>query len=197
MTEDIKVKNYVNYKRYLENLIGVDKTQKLIELLGGEERIMNASFGMSLDSGSAYDGAFVENVIAISRYASSLNELLPDYMRVNNKSIYKVALLQHIAKVVMYEKNDNEWEVKNRGFIYKFIDHDTALRGGERALFILMLVGIVLNEDEFEALRIVDKMKEDDAYAKFYSNTLAFIICQANDMVGTINKQSLKTSTHG
>lgn len=192
MTEDIKVKNYVNYKRYLENLIGVDKTETLIELLGGEERVMNASFGMSLDSGSAYEGAFVENAIAISTYATKLNELLPDNMRLENKAIYRVALLQHIAKVIMYEKNDNEWEVKNRGFIYKFIDQETALRGGERALYLLMRAGVVLKEDEFEAIRIMDKANEDDAYSKYYSKTLAFVIRQANDMVSAINKYNAK-----
>ena len=109
-------------------------------------------------------------------------------MRVDNKSIYRVALLQHIAKVLMYVENDNEWEVKNRGFVYKFVDQNTALRCGERALFLLMQVGVVLTEDEFEAIRIVDKSKEDDAFSKFFSNTLAFVIRQSNEIVSLVNK---------
>lgn len=192
MTDDIKINNYVNFKRFLDNLITIDKADKVIELLGGNEKVINASFGMSTDSGSAYPGAFVYNAIMIAEYAKKFNELLPESMRVDNKSIYKVALLQHIGKVVMYAENDNEWEVKNRGFAYKFIDQNTALRCGERALFILMQAGVVLTEDEFEAIRIVDKSKEDDNYTKFYSNTLAFIIRQANEFVSTINKREVK-----
>ena len=53
MTEDIKVNNYANYKRFLVNLIGSENTNKVIELLGGDDKVMNASFGMSEDSGSA------------------------------------------------------------------------------------------------------------------------------------------------
>ena len=192
MTDDIKISNFVTYKRFLDNLITVDKSDKVIELLGGQEKVLNASFGMSTDSGSAYPGAFVYNSIMIAEYAKKLNEILPESMRVDNKSIYRVALLQHIGKVVMYAENDNEWEVKNRGFAYKFIDQNTALRCGERALFILMQSGVILTEDEFEAIRIVDKSKEDDNYAKFYSNTLAFIIRQANEFVSTINKREIK-----
>lgn len=192
MTEDIKVNNYVNYKRFLSNLITPDGANKVIELLGGDDKVMNATFGMSEDSGSAYPGAFVENAIAIAEYAKKINETLPEHLRVDNKSIYRVALLQHIAKVTMYVENDNEWEVKNRGFIYKFIDQDTALRCGERALFLLMQAGVVLTEDEFEAIRIVDKSKEDDAYSKFFSNILAFVIRQANEVVSVINKRKIK-----
>ena len=192
MTDDIKINNFVTYKRFLDNLITVDKSDKVIELLGGQEKVLNASFGMSTDSGSAYPGAFVYNSIMIAEYAKKLNEILPESMRVNNKSIYRVALLQHIGKVVMYVENNNEWEVKNRGFIYKFIDQNTALRCGERTLFILMQAGVVLSEDEFEAIRIIDKSKEDDNYTKFYSNTLAFIIRQANEFVSAINKRELK-----
>ena len=192
MTDDIKISNFVTYKRFLDNLITVDKSDKVIELLGGQEKVLNASFGMSTDSGSAYPGAFVYNSIMIAEYAKKLNEILPESMRVDNKSIYRVALLQHIGKVVMYAENDNEWEVKNRGFAYKFIDQNTALRCGERALFILMQSGVILTEDEFEAIRIVDKSKEDDNYAKFYSNTLAFIIRQAKEFVSTINKREVK-----
>ena len=188
MTEDIKVNNYANYKRFLVNLIGDENTNKVIELLGGDEKVMNASFGMSEDSGSAYAGSLVENSIAIAEYAKKINEAFPQNMRVDNKSIYRVALLQHIAKVLMYVENDNEWEVKNRGFVYKFVDQNTALRCGERSLFLLMQVGVVLTEDEFEAIRIVDKSKEDDAFSKFFSNTLAFVIRQANEIVSLVNK---------
>ena len=188
MTEDIKVNNYANYKRFLVNLIGDENTNKVIELLGGDDKVMNASFGMSEDSGSAYAGSLVENSIAIAEYAKKINETFPQNMRVDNKSIYRVALLQHIAKVLMYVENDNEWEVKNRGFVYKFVDQNTALRCGERALFLLMQVGVVLTEDEFEAIRIVDKSKEDDAFSKFFSNTLAFVIRQSNEIVSLVNK---------
>lgn len=192
MVDDIKVNNYMTYKHYLDNLIGEDVANNLIAALGGDDKVMNATFGMNADSGSAYDGSFVYNAIMIAKYAKQLNDMLPEKIKVDSKSIYKVALLQHISKIVMYEKNDNDWEIKNRGILYKFVEHDTALRCGERSIFLLMQIGISLNENEFEAIRIVDKSKEEDTYAKYYSNTLAFVIRQANEMVSIINKQENK-----
>lgn len=192
MVDDIKVNNYITYKHYLDNLIGEDVANNLIAVLGGDDKVMNATFGMNADSGSAYDGSFVYNAIMIAKYAKQLNDMLPEKIKVDSKSIYKVALLQHISKIVMYEKNDNDWEIKNRGILYKFVEQNTALRCGERSIFLLMQIGISLNENEFEAIRIVDKSKEEDSYAKYYSNTLAFVIRQANEMVSIINKQENK-----
>lgn len=192
MVDDIKVNNYMTYKHYLDNLIGEDVANNLIAALGGDDKVMNATFGMNADSGSAYDGSFVYNAIMIAKYAKQLNDMLPEKIKVDSKSIYKVALLQHISKIVMYEKNDNDWEIKNRGILYKFVEQNTALRCGERSIFLLMQIGISLNENEFEAIRIVDKSKEEDSYAKYYSNTLAFVIRQANEMVSIINKQENK-----
>lgn len=192
MVDDIKVNNYMTYKHYLDNLIGEDVANNLIAALGGDDKVMNATFGMNADSGSAYDGSFVYNAIMIAKYAKQLNDMLPEKIKVDSKSIYKVALLQHISKIIMYEKNDNDWEIKNRGILYKFVEQNTALRCGERSIFLLMQIGISLNENEFEAIRIVDKSKEEDSYAKYYSNTLAFVIRQANEMVSIINKQENK-----
>ena len=112
LKEDIKVSNYAKYKHYLDNLVGSDVTEQLVKLVGGEEVLMNASFGMSEESNTAFDGALIKYSLEIAEYAKKLNELLPEDKRVPNSVIYKICLLHHIAKSVMYIKNDNEWEVE-------------------------------------------------------------------------------------
>lgn len=190
MTEEIKVSNLAKYRRYLENLIGEEKTSLLFDVLGGEEAVMNASFGMTLDSGSAYEGAFVKNSLEIADYASKLNKLLPEELQVTNASIYKVALLHHIGKILMYEKNANDWEVKNRGIIYKFKDEDkNALRCGEVSLYYLNQVGVQFTLDEFEAMRVIDKVNAGDDSIRWYGSILSTLIRQANETVSLINQK--------
>ena len=185
----IKVNNYVKYKQYLGKLIG-DETilNKLIELVGGEEMLLNASFGMTEDSNTAYDGALINIVLQIADYAKKINELLPENKRVENSSIYKVALLHHIAKVTMYVRNTNEWEIKNRGILYKFNDKQISLKCGERSLYYAMSAGVSFTEEEFEAMRVIDKINDGSDAIRWYGGTLATVIRQANEIITMLNK---------
>ena len=80
LAQDIKVKNFATYKKYLYKLIGEGSTEGLISYLG-EGTLMNASFGMSLDSGSAYEGSLILNALKIGDYASGLMRCCPRMSR--------------------------------------------------------------------------------------------------------------------
>jgi hypothetical protein len=72
--------------------------------------------------------------------------------------------------------------------IYKFRTFDTVLKGGERSLFILMQAGINdITEEEFEAIRVVDKIKESDFSITKHVSTLACIMKQANEINSLLN----------
>ena len=193
LSQDIKVSNFAKYQRYLNNLIGEDLTTNVINYLGAEN-IMNATFGMSEDSGSAYDGALIENLLKIAEYAVKINDILPENERVSTKTIYKISLLQHISKVLMYKRNDNKWEIENRGFLYKFSDEQdhATLRCGEYSALTLLLLGIKLDPQEYEALCIMDKVNSGDETVKWYGSTLSVVIRQANELVSLINKNNAK-----
>ena len=190
LSEEIKVSKYTTFKKYLKNLIGENTLEPLFSLItGGEEGLMNASFGMNEESGTAYDGSLVKTCIEIAEYAVKINSLLPEDKRVKDAAIYKVALLQHIAKANMYTKNDNEWEIKNRGLRYKFVDSEASLRCGERSVLIAMTAGVKFTEEEFEAMRVVDKVNEGDNAVRWYGTVLSTVIRQANELISTIYKQ--------
>ena len=115
--------------------------------------------------------------------------LLPKEKQADIKSIVKVGLLHHISKVMLYQENDNTWEVNNRGMIYKFNqDLEGALRTGERSTMIASNSGVKFSEIEYEAMRIMDKTN-DDNYSKYYSSTLSTVIKQANEIVTLITKK--------
>lgn len=188
LTEEIKVKNYSTYKHYIKSLLGEEVLNSLIEKLGGEEKIMNASFGMTDNSGLAYDGAMVQQVLEMGKLAGLINDMLPESKRVTPSKIWKVILLQHISKVVMYQENLNNWEVQNRGLRYTWTNRDVVLKGGELSVLISMNCGVKFEDDEYEAMRILDKIKEDEN-ARWGSTILSMIIRQVNEIVSSINRK--------
>ena len=189
LTQEQKEKNLSTFKRYLTNLIGAAETNALFFYLGGDNAIINASFGMTKDSGCAYEGAFLENVLRIADIAMNINDnIFPEEKRVSAKSIYRSVLLQHLAKIIMYEDNTNQWEIDNRGILYKFKNTNVVLKGGERVILLLLKSGIQdITEEEYEAIRIIDKMKEDDFATTKHVSTLACIVRQANEINTMIN----------
>lgn len=193
MATDIALKNYDNYYKGLEKTIGSELADGIIDALGGPEKVAEAPFFNLDESGVAYEGAFSRSVIRLIKIAYNINDTLPDHLRVDERSINKVCLLSHIAKVQLYLPNDNNWEVTNRGMVYKFNNNlKGALRVGERSLLIAMNEGVKFTEDEFEAMRIMDKDGADDNYSKYFSSPLSMVIRHANEMLDYINRSRKK-----
>lgn len=192
MTEEIKVKKFTDYKSKLTKYIGENNVNELFNNLGGENLIMNAVYEGTITSGCAYDGSFIENVMKLTSYAIKINDLLPENIKEDKISIAKVGLLGQIAKVIMYEPNDNSWEVTNRGIAYKFRELNGALRCGERSALIALNSGIKLTSIEYEAFKILDKNTDDDNYVKMFSSTLSMVIRQASEIINNINREKGK-----
>lgn len=179
------------YKQYLNNIIGEESTNALINELGGDDKIKDATFGMTKDSGCAYDGSFLYNVIRLCFICCQLNEILPEENRVDRKPIFKTVLLQHISKIGMFVKNDNEWEVNKRGILYKFSEEkDVCLKCGEKSILLLNNANVKIDKNEFEALRIIDKNKENDNNIIAYSGILATIVRIGNEILNLINRKN-------
>lgn len=188
MSDEKKTSNVRAFSNWIKATFGDDVYDRILEAVGGENAIANASFATTRDTGGAYVGSLLPCVFEISKTAKSINRLLPEEVRADDDSITKVALLSHIAKVVMFSENDNQWEINNRGIVFKFNDLEGALRCGERSLLIAMNAGITFTPSEFEAMRIMDKTSNDDNYTKYYSSALSTVIRQANELVTLYNK---------
>ena len=184
ITEENKIKNYSIFIKKL-NEIGIDT--ELIEN-NLQDKLINASFSYSSEFGMAYDGSLLQNVLRIfTPYALKINENLPEQFRVDKNSLLKVCLLSHIAKAITFEKNPNQWEVNNRGIVYKFASLPGSLKLGMRSLILCQNLGINFNEIEAEAMIIMDR-DENESQVKYYSSTLSTIIKQANELTFLQNR---------
>lgn len=171
LDEKIINKNYALWLTKLqENDCNVDElTNKYGEL------IKNASLGMSSNSGTAYNGSMIHVVLRkICKYAININDMLPEELRIDKKKLLKVCLLQHISKAVMYKELEKE---NYRGDKYEFNDKLNApLKSGERSALMCLQNGIILTDDEFDAMRVLDK--DDDK--SYYNSLLSSIVKSAN-----------------
>lgn len=186
-------KIYENYSWFITqlNLCGIN-TEKLVEKLGGQERIMTAVAASNLDSGMAYAGSLLAHLKIVSGIATRNAKMISGAIEIDEKSIIKVALLNQIAKVIMFTPNTNEWQVKNTGKIYVFENLPGALRCGERSTWLCSECDIKFTEEEYEAMKILDKDMTEDNYAKIYSSPLSIIIKNANDMANLFAREVYK-----
>lgn len=184
LTEETKQKNYLLFIKKL-NEIGVN-TSVIEENF--KDAIMNASYTHSNDFGLAYDGSLLNNVLRVmTPYAIKINEALPENLRVNKNSLLKVCLLMHISKCITFEKNDNKWEVENRGIVYKYAKLPASLKLGMRSLIFCQDLGIKFDEFEAEAMIVLDR-DANEGQVKYFSSTLATIIKQANELTFLQNR---------
>lgn len=174
-----KLKNYELFLKKL-NQLEIDTT-KLSEEFG--ELIADATFGTSDANGLAYDGALLEIILyKLTPYAIKINELFPTEIQVDKHSLVKVCLLHQIAKAVRLVRNENEWEVKNRGMIYTYAKNQPSIRTGLHSLVMAQNCGISFTPEEAEAMTVNDREMTDDQ-ARWHSSLMASIVRQASEMV--------------
>lgn len=175
-----KLKKYNCYSEHMISEIG--------------ELLKDCSFSMNDESGSAYQGSMIDIVLNhLCSVAYNINEVVfgPtgkfNSMRVNPDMLMRVLLLQHIAKAEMFVNTRDTWKIK-KGILYEFNPNlKASLKLGERSLYLCQKYGIELAEEEYEAIRILDKAEDDKAM--FYISPLCSIVRMANQFVAVEMRQ--------
>ena len=149
-------------------------TKELIEFLGDEYFLAPAS--ASLDLYNCCPGGLVAHSLIIAKYAVNLNNLLPDKVKIPIETLIKVSFLSQIGKAFLYVNNETEWEIR-QGKIYTYNDL-TPMTIGERSLMYAMRNGVILSDDEYQAILYSDK-DDYSKISKFLLSPLTQIIRMA------------------
>lgn len=178
--------NFLSFIKRLEKYGCYSK--EMIDEMG--DAIKSCAFSMNDDSGAAYEGSMIDVVLnRLCKLAYDINEfgfggedkIKHPILKVNFEMLMRVLLLQHIGKAQMFVEEKEVWR-KNKGFRYKFNENLVSnLKLGERSLYICQKYGIPLTEEEYEAIRVIDKT--DDTKGDIYSSPLAIITKMVNIMV--------------
>ncbi len=130
---------------------------------------------------NAFEGGLIDHSLRVTKYAVSLNDLLPVGMRVDKKSLVKVCCLHQVGKAKMFKYNDSEWHRTNQGKMYDFNNDLVAMSVGERSMMYVLTHNISLTEEEAQA--ILNYTKDDsDKQAKYHASTLGKLLKQAIEL---------------
>ena len=156
-----------NYLLWIEQLKKYNcYSEELIEDYG--DKIKIASFSLNDISGSAYQGSLLDVVLYnLCAIANHINEkafgmnnkgkVQHNHLYVNKSNLFKVLLLQHISKSEMFVPVTEQWKI-NKGIFYEFNPNlMTSMKLGERSLFICSIYGIQFTEEEYAAMKVLDK----------------------------------------
>lgn len=152
-----------------------------------KDKMKIATCAINEETGCCYPGALLKHINLITALATRINKMISGTFSIDEKSIIKVCLLMHLSKMEMYVPNDNEWEIKNRGLLYKFAKLEGKLKFGERSILNAMNLGIKLSPEEFEAIKCLDTEKETNG--KYFESILTTIVRQANELAYSIEKE--------
>jgi len=166
-----------------------------------KEQLKIASGALSEDTGIAYPGGLITHINITLALADKLYETISqapfNVLNVDKSSLDKVLLLMHLSKIEMYKPNDNTWEIEKRGLNYKFNDElKGRLKFGERSILVCMDARIPLTEEEFEAVRSIDR-KSEGTGSDMYESTLSLIVRQVNELAYAFERERNKIENNG
>ena len=153
--------------------------------------LRTASGGLSDDSGVAYEGGLLSHInltIAIARSIMEGDMFSKLFKNISWESVLKVICLQHLSKIEMFERTD-DYSTK-RGYPFKFKDTLVYLKAGERSILNAMNLGVRFTDEEFEAMKILDK----EEGKKVSDSSLSMLVKSANEFAFAYEKERWKAS---
>lgn len=185
-----KEEAFVKYKEIFDYA----EIGKSIEEIVNIDQLMITPANTSADSGLAYEGALLYHTLMIWHFANKLSTVYNNISPIDSKSLAKVVVLHQLGKTEMFIPNTNEWQVKNQGKIYEFIDDGVCLKSGERSKRICGNAGIIFTLEEYEAMSILDKTPEEyEAMSKFRTH-LSTVFKMSCDLANAIARERYKKS---
>lgn len=195
----MKERSKTIYAQYLAKLrsigvVGIDALdQRYGENILKSTMFQTNEYGIA-KSGYCYEGALLDFVcMRLTPYALQEAELLRrnDGIDIPTEQIVKVCLLCFISKSVFLIPNDSDYEVK-KGKLFKYDDNVAkyATKQGMKSLMMCFECGIQLNDEEVDAMTIMDRV--DDFGAKTHCSMLAFVVKRAYEKSLKILNYNLK-----
>lgn len=130
---------------------------------------------------NAFPGGLLDHLMKVCKYMIQMNKLLPESMRIEERSIFKTAFLSEIGKTFLYTPCMSAWHRTNLGKMYEFREDLQSMKVGERSAHYAMGHGVALSESEYAALVNLDK-SDDDKQVRFFGGTLSTLLRQAVDL---------------
>jgi hypothetical protein len=155
-------------------------TDELMSFLGDE--FIKAPASTTKDLHNAFEGGLIDHLLRVTKYGVSINDtLIPENLKLDKKDVIKVCFLHQIGKAHLYTPCTSEWHRTNQGKMYDFNDEMVSMRVGERSAYYALSNGVLLTEEEYQAIVNYDK-DDTDKQAKHHTSMHGKILKMANEL---------------
>jgi hypothetical protein len=175
-----------NTKKYFQTADSVGfMTEELTQFLGQD--FIEAPASTNKDLNTAFEGGLIDHLLRTTKFGVSINETLPENLKLKKEDVIKVCLLYQIGKAHAFTPCLSEWHRNNQGKMYEFNSNILSMRIGERSAYYALSNGVKLTELEYQA--IVNHDKDDtDKQSKYHTSVLGMLLKQANEWAITEEK---------
>jgi len=203
--------NYDKFISIIKKYFKGERLEKLLHMYSEEE--LGISLTLSPASGSkhyhnAYIGGYIDHIFNVTKNALKMKELFVSQggtIDFTDEELVFSCLHHDLGKLgiageLHYIPNDNDWQIKNNGTLFKRNDKISYMTLTDRTFYTLNHYGIQYNEKEYFAIKLTDGMYDEDneKYLKGHDinkqlrYTLQFIMHWADHMSTIIERQNNK-----
>jgi len=184
LTQEQAYTEWVKFYGVFEKL-GLTKNYDMEKL---KNELLSSPCAVSEEMGTAYKGALLIHINMVMALAQRVAKMISGTFEIDENTLLKSIVIMHLSKRLVYVENDNDWEIKNRGLMFKFAKGvEGCLKGGERSALEALNNGVKLTPIEFEAITCLDD--DVEASKKPFLSIYTTVIRQANELAYAIEKE--------
>lgn len=184
LTQEQAYTEWVKFYGVFEKL-GLTKNYDMEKL---KTELLSSPCAVSEEMGTAYKGALLIHINMVMALAQRISKMISGTFEIDENTLLKSIAIMHLSKRLVYVENDNDWEIKNRGLMFKFAKGvEGCLKGGERSALEALNNGVKLTPIEFEAITCLDE--DVEASKKPFLSIYTTVIRQANELAYAIEKE--------
>lgn len=184
LTQEQAYTEWVKFYGVFEKL-GLTKNYDMEKL---KTELLSSPCAVSEEMGTAYKGALLIHINMAMALAQRVAKMISGTFEIDENTLFKAISIMHLSKRLVYVENDNDWEIKNRGLMFKFAKGvEGCLKGGERSALEALNNGVKLTPIEFEAITCLDE--DVEASKKPFLSIYTTVIRQANELAYAIEKE--------
>lgn len=184
LTQEQAYTEWVKFYGVFEKL-GLTKNYDMEKL---KTELLSSPCAVSEEMGTAYKGALLIHINMVMALAQRVAKMISGTFEIDENTLLKSIAIMHLSKRLVYVENDNDWEIKNRGLMFKFAKGvEGCLKGGERSALEALNNGVKITPIEFEAITCLDE--DVEASKKPFLSIYTTVIRQANELAYAIEKE--------
>lgn len=167
--EQIK-QNWDTFLNIIDTHITGERKDKLLEFYKQyEDRFVLLPASHKKAYHNCFPGGYIDHVLRVIECSLKLDKVWREMGMADTyttEELVFAAINHDLGKFGTLEQtsvfdNDNEWEIKNRGELYKFNTNITYMSVPDRSLHILFSLGIPMSENEYIAIKTHDGMYDE------------------------------------